>query len=196
MAVTTIFSSEEAIVNGKLPHESFQKHATAKSHFLEKHIGLPHPEYTTPRGISPLISVPKADLQYPNYTPFKLPELVERLFIDRAIDSDPKKAQLLGAATEVKHLTPAIGTELVDCSSNTLAMFRRMSSLGCWLNEELFFSVIKNWTYMIKLNLAHTLESCTFIRWQESSQTYLGYTQSTRMKPLPMVDLIRFGTRM
>jgi sulfonate dioxygenase len=81
---------------------------------------LPHPEYSTPRGVSPLISVPKAGLQYPNYTPFKLPELVEHHFIDKAIGSDPSKAQLLGAATEVKHLTPAIGTELVGIQLKTL----------------------------------------------------------------------------
>lgn len=74
---------------------------------------LPHPDYSTPRGVSPLISVPKAGLQYPNYTPFKLPELLEHHFVDKAIGSDPNKAELFGAATEVKHLTPAIGTELV-----------------------------------------------------------------------------------
>ncbi|KAF4626617.1 hypothetical protein G7Y89_g11544 [Cudoniella acicularis] len=74
---------------------------------------LPHPEYTTPRGISPLKSVPVAGLQYPNYTPFKLPNLVEFDFRDRGIDASPAKEALLGAATDVIHLTPSIGTELV-----------------------------------------------------------------------------------
>ncbi|PMD44607.1 tfdA family taurine dioxygenase [Hyaloscypha variabilis F] len=85
-----------------------------------KPLNLPHPEYSTPRGVSPLISVPQAGLQYPNYTPFKLPELVEHQFTDRAIGSDPKKAALFGAATEVKHLTPAIGTELVGIQLKSL----------------------------------------------------------------------------
>jgi sulfonate dioxygenase len=67
-----------------------------------------------------LISVPKAGLQYPNYTPFKLPELLEHHFVDKAIGSDPNKAELFGAATEVKHLTPAIGTELVGIQLKTL----------------------------------------------------------------------------
>jgi len=83
-------------------------------------LNLPHAEYSTPRGVSPLISVPQAGLQYPNYTPFKLPELVEHQFVDRAIGSDPQKAALLRAATEIKHLTPAIGTELVGIQLKTL----------------------------------------------------------------------------
>lgn len=82
--------------------------------------GLPHPEYKTPRGVSPLTSVPAAGLQYPNYTPFKLPDLVEHPFIDKAIGSDPTKSHLLSAATEVKHLTPAIGTELVGIQLTSL----------------------------------------------------------------------------
>jgi sulfonate dioxygenase len=79
----------------------------------EKPANLPHPEYQTPRGVSPLESVSKAGLQYPNYTPFKLPNLVERDFTDRAIGSDINKSTLLGAASKVIHLTPEIGTELV-----------------------------------------------------------------------------------
>lgn len=78
----------------------------------EKPKGLPHPEYTTPGGVSPLESVQKAGLQYPNYTPFKLPNLNEQPFVDRGIKSDPAKARLLSAARSVTHLTPAIGTEL------------------------------------------------------------------------------------
>lgn len=78
----------------------------------EKPKGLPHPEYETPRGISPLESVPKSGLQYPNYTPFKLPTLTEQPFTDRAISSNPAKTSLLSAATSTIHLTPAIGTEL------------------------------------------------------------------------------------
>ena len=82
-------------------------------HLPERPANLPHPEYRTPRGVSPLDSVPKAGLQYPNYTPFKLPNLVETDFVDRGIGSDEKKLALLEAATNVVHLTPAIGTELV-----------------------------------------------------------------------------------
>ena len=74
---------------------------------------LPHPEYQTPRGISPLQSVPNAGLQYPNYTPFKLPNLVETEFTDRGINSDLTKSALLGAATNVVQLTPSIGTEII-----------------------------------------------------------------------------------
>lgn len=81
---------------------------------------LPHSEYRTPRGISPLQSVPEAGLQYPNYTPFKLPNLVERDFVDRGIGSDVKKAALLTAASEVIHLTPEIGTELVGLQLSEL----------------------------------------------------------------------------
>jgi sulfonate dioxygenase len=82
---------------------------------------LPHPEYSTPRGTSPLISVPSAGIQYPNYTPFKLLDLVEIPFIDKAIGSDFKKTNLLRAATEVKHLTPAIGTELLGMQLTRLS---------------------------------------------------------------------------
>jgi sulfonate dioxygenase len=85
-----------------------------------KPLNLPHPEYSTPRGVSPLISVPQAGIQYPNYTPFKLPDLVEHPFVDKAIGSDPQKTQLLSSATEVKHLTPAIGTELVGIQLKSL----------------------------------------------------------------------------
>lgn len=70
--------------------------------------------------MSPLVSVPATGIQYPNYTPFKLPDLVEHPFIDRAIDSDPTKSHLPSAATEAKHLTPAIGTELVGIQLTSL----------------------------------------------------------------------------
>lgn len=73
---------------------------------------LPHPEYRTPRGVSPLDSVRAAGLQYPNYTPFKLPNLSIQPFTDRGLSSSPNKQALLSAATEIIHLTPEIGTEL------------------------------------------------------------------------------------
>ncbi|PYI16289.1 tfdA family taurine dioxygenase [Aspergillus japonicus CBS 114.51] len=73
---------------------------------------LPHPEYRTPRGVSPLDSVRAAGLQYPNYTPFKLPNLAIQPFTDRGLSSSPNKQDLLSAATEIIHLTPEIGTEL------------------------------------------------------------------------------------
>ncbi|OJK01735.1 hypothetical protein ASPACDRAFT_25643 [Aspergillus aculeatus ATCC 16872] len=73
---------------------------------------LPHPEYRTPRGVSPLDSVRAAGLQYPNYTPFKLPNLTIQPFTDRGLSSSPNKQDLLSAATEIIHLTPEIGTEL------------------------------------------------------------------------------------
>lgn len=79
----------------------------------ERPANLPHPEYQTPRGVSPLESVQKAGLQYPNYTPFKLPNLVEKEFTDRGIGSDFNKSALLDAASKVINLTPEIGTELV-----------------------------------------------------------------------------------
>lgn len=88
----------------------------------QKPSGLPHPEYVTPRGVSPLKSVPKAGLQYPNYTPFKLPNLVELPFTDRASSSDPEKRSLLAAASSVVHLTPAIGTELVGLQLKDLTI--------------------------------------------------------------------------
>ncbi|OOF93265.1 hypothetical protein ASPCADRAFT_132972 [Aspergillus carbonarius ITEM 5010] len=79
----------------------------------ERPQGLPHPEYVTPRGVSPLVSVRDAGLQYPNYTPFKLPNLEERPFVDRGLSADPNKSRLLNAAQAVIHLTPEIGTEIV-----------------------------------------------------------------------------------
>lgn len=87
----------------------------------ERPANLPHPEYQTPRGVSPLESVPAAGLQYPNYTPFKLPNLVELPFIDRAINSDIHKTSLLSSATSIIHLTPAIGTELVGLQLASLS---------------------------------------------------------------------------
>jgi taurine dioxygenase len=60
-----------------------------------------------------LKSFTEAGIQYPNYTPFKLPDLVELPFTGEAVGSDPKKSHLLEAVSELKHLTPLIGTELV-----------------------------------------------------------------------------------
>ncbi|CZR57911.1 related to E.coli dioxygenase [Phialocephala subalpina] len=119
-AIEVAFSEK---VSPEVQKEKLSTPATGEkeSYFPTKPLGLPHPEYTTPKGVSPLISVPSAGLQYPNYTPFKLPDLVEHLFTDKAIGSDPKKAALLGAATEVKHLTPAIGTELVGLQLKDLS---------------------------------------------------------------------------
>jgi len=82
---------------------------------------LPHPEYQTPRGVSPLQSVPNAGLQYPNYTPFKLPDLVEHDFLDRGINADPTESALLGAATNVVHLKPNIGSELIGIQLKDLS---------------------------------------------------------------------------
>jgi len=95
---------------------------------------LPHPEYVTPRGVSPLKSVPAAGLQYPNYTPFKLPELVEHPFIDKAIGSDPSKLHLFSAVKEIKHLTPAIGTELVGIQLTSLNSIQK-NELACLVAE-------------------------------------------------------------
>ncbi|KAL4971466.1 hypothetical protein BDW66DRAFT_165211 [Aspergillus desertorum] len=81
---------------------------------------LPHPEYRTPRGVSPLHSVRAAGLQYPNYTPFKLPNLTLSPFTDRGIYACPDKARLLQGATEIIHLTPTIGTELVGLQLTSL----------------------------------------------------------------------------
>ncbi|PIG87834.1 tfdA family taurine dioxygenase [Aspergillus arachidicola] len=78
----------------------------------ERPPNLPHPEYETPRGVSPLQSVRAAGLQYPNYTPFKLPNLTEKPFTDRGLSADPTKSRLLKAASAITHLTPEIGTEL------------------------------------------------------------------------------------
>ncbi|GAB7356757.1 hypothetical protein MBLNU459_g7657t2 [Dothideomycetes sp. NU459] len=87
----------------------------------EKPAGLPHPGYETPRGVSPLESVPKAGLQYPNYSPFKLPNLVEEAFVDRALSSDPAKRSLLEAASSIINFTPTIGTELVGLQLKALS---------------------------------------------------------------------------
>jgi len=86
---------------------------------------LPHPEYHTPRGVSPLKSVPAAGLQYPNYTPFKLPNLVLHDFVDRGIEADTQKAALLGAATKIIHLTPFIGTELTGIQLTNLTSIQK-----------------------------------------------------------------------
>jgi taurine dioxygenase len=61
-----------------------------------------------------LKSFTEAGIQYPNYIPFKLPDLIEFPFTDKAVGSDPKKSHLLEAVSEVKHLTSLIGTELVS----------------------------------------------------------------------------------
>ncbi|RAL14692.1 TauD/TfdA dioxygenase family protein [Aspergillus homomorphus CBS 101889] len=82
---------------------------------------LPHAEYRTPRGASPLESVRAAGLQYPNYTPFKLPNLTTRPFSDKGLQSDPSKSNLLSAAKEVVHLTPEIGTELTGLQLTALS---------------------------------------------------------------------------
>ncbi|PWY67146.1 tfdA family taurine dioxygenase [Aspergillus heteromorphus CBS 117.55] len=82
--------------------------------------GLPHPEYTTPRGVSPLVAVREAGLQYPNYTPFTLPNLEEKPFVDRGLYAAPGQTRLLAAAQEVHHLTPEIGTELVGLQLTAL----------------------------------------------------------------------------
>ena len=122
MAVIKIDSSGEAVSNGQIQEgKGLDCEGSREPKLPSKPQNLPHPEYSTPRGISPLVSVPKAGIQYPNYTPFKLPDLVEHHFIDKAVGSDPKKTQLLGAATEVKHLTPAIGTELVGLQLTELS---------------------------------------------------------------------------
>ncbi|KAL3481760.1 hypothetical protein BJX99DRAFT_270086 [Aspergillus californicus] len=81
---------------------------------------LPHPEYHTPHGVSPLESVRAAGLEYPNYTPFKLPNLTLKPFTDRGLAADPQKARLLSAAQEIIHLTPEIGTELVGLQLTSL----------------------------------------------------------------------------
>ena len=82
---------------------------------------LPHPEYQTPRGVSPLESVPNFGLQYPNYTPFKLPNLVQHYFIDRGTNADLTKSTLLRAATDVLHLTPHLGSELIGIQLKDLS---------------------------------------------------------------------------
>ncbi|KAM3065871.1 hypothetical protein ACMFMF_010799 [Clarireedia jacksonii] len=117
MSAVKDISFQDGAENGKI-----QKYSTTKkpAKLPPKPENLPHPEYSTPRGISPLVSVPRAGLQYPNYTPFKLPDLVEHEFVDRGIHADPKKARLLTAASEVKHLTPFIGTELVGLQLTSL----------------------------------------------------------------------------
>lgn len=119
MAIANNFSKTAVVVAEDAVGNSTSS-SSRKLKLPPKPENLPHPEYTTPRGVSPLISVPKAGLQYPNYTPFKLPDLVEHPFVDRGIDSDPKKSKLLGAASEVKHLTPSIGTELVGIQLTSL----------------------------------------------------------------------------
>ena len=121
MAVVKFESPREAASGVDVRKENDTNHdVLGEPKLPPKPENLPHPDYNTPRGTSPLKSVPAAGIQYPNYTPFKLPDLVEHPFIDKAIGSDPKKAQLLGAATEVKHLTPAIGTELVGLQLRAL----------------------------------------------------------------------------
>jgi sulfonate dioxygenase len=121
MAVAENDLPREAISNVQAQTNKTTDHSGLREpNIPPKPLNLPHPEYSTPRGVSPLISVPKAGIQYPNYTPFKLPDLVEHLFVDKAIGSDLKKTQLLSAATEVKHLTPAIGTELVGIQLKSL----------------------------------------------------------------------------
>ncbi|PYH87461.1 tfdA family taurine dioxygenase [Aspergillus ellipticus CBS 707.79] len=82
--------------------------------------GLPHPKYVTPRGVSPLVAVREAGLQYPNYTPFTLPNLTETPFVDRGLQGDPALPHLREAATAVIHLTPAIGTEIVGLQLTAL----------------------------------------------------------------------------
>ena len=122
MAVVQIDSSREAVSNVQIREgKELDCEGSRELKLPPKPQNLPHPEYSTPRGTSPLVSVPRAGIQYPNYTPFKLPDLVEHPFIDKSIGSDPKKTQLLGAATEVKHLTPAIGTELVGLQLTELS---------------------------------------------------------------------------
>jgi sulfonate dioxygenase len=41
--------------------------------------------------------------------------------VDRGLFADPAKASLLGAATKVKHLTPAIGTEILGIDLRQLS---------------------------------------------------------------------------
>ncbi|KAA8575040.1 hypothetical protein MFRU_002g03320 [Monilinia fructicola] len=120
MATVIETPSKDTTVVGEFPVGNSPSNLPKEAKLPPKPENLPHPEYSTPRGVSPLISVPKAGLQYPNYTPFKLPDLVEHPFVDRGIDSDPKKSKLLGAASEVKHLTPSIGTELVGIQLTSL----------------------------------------------------------------------------
>ncbi|KAL4861965.1 hypothetical protein BDV12DRAFT_207634 [Aspergillus spectabilis] len=78
----------------------------------ERPPNLPHPEYRTPPGASPLDSVRAAGLEYPNYTPFKLPNLISKPFTDRGLSASPEKHSLFSSATSITHLTPEIGTEL------------------------------------------------------------------------------------
>ena len=121
MAVIKTDSTREATSSSQVRKEKgLDRENFREPRLPPKPQNLPHPEYSTPGGISPLISVPNAGIQYPNYTPFKLPDLVEHPFIDKAIGSDSQKKQLLSAATEVKHLTPAIGTELVGLQLTAL----------------------------------------------------------------------------
>ncbi|PQE08527.1 tfdA family taurine dioxygenase protein [Rutstroemia sp. NJR-2017a BBW] len=117
MPAVNDISLQNATENGTNQHHSTKKGPVK---LPPKPENLPHPEYSTPRGVSPLLAVPKAGLQYPNYTPFKLPDLVEHEFVDRGLHADPKKAKLLTAASEVKHLTPFIGTELVGLQLTSL----------------------------------------------------------------------------
>ena len=121
MAVDSEHSSQASNVNGAVRKADISSQITTDELVLpSKPHNLPHPEYRTPRGVSPLVSVPAAGLQYPNYTPFQLPELVEHAFVDKAIGSDPTKSHLLRAVKKIKHLTPAIGTELLGIQLTSL----------------------------------------------------------------------------
>jgi hypothetical protein len=92
MAVAENGLPREAISSVQVRTNTSANHSVLREPNLPpKPLNLPHPEYSTPRGVSPLISVPQAGIKYPNYTPFKLPDLVEHPFVDKAIGSDPQK---------------------------------------------------------------------------------------------------------
>ncbi|KAL5335754.1 hypothetical protein BJX70DRAFT_390479 [Aspergillus crustosus] len=72
-----------------------------------------------------LPSVRAAGLQYPNYTPFKLPNLTLQPFTDRGRSSSPEKHALLSAASSITHLTPEIGTELSGLQLTSLISIQK-----------------------------------------------------------------------
>lgn len=74
---------------------------------------------TTP--VKPAAALPVVDIddpQYPHYQEdVKYPPIEEFEHVDRAHNADPKKAALLGAATEIIELTPHIGEYKLEAFS-------------------------------------------------------------------------------
>ncbi|PCH42062.1 TauD-domain-containing protein [Wolfiporia cocos MD-104 SS10] len=93
----------DVTTNGTSDHDQVSK--------LKEAVKVFNPFYSPPAG-----DANDGDYKYAHYKPHwpdvKWEPLSEQPVTERALFADPEKKNLLGAATKVQHLTPAIGTEI------------------------------------------------------------------------------------